>query len=87
VRDLLRALGAQDYFARSHRALAELLLHRGALAEAETALDTAAAEGVRVGAQYYRLAEAYEAAGEKTRAADCYAKARQWSEPFGYPDT
>lgn len=74
VRDLLEALEADHFVARSHALLGRLELERGALAAAERHLDSAAAGGLAT-EDYLRLGKAWEEHEQKAAAVRVYQKA------------
>jgi tetratricopeptide (TPR) repeat protein len=79
VGDLLVALGAEHFQAKSHHILSHLFLDRGALELAEHHLDSAARnpEGIVLLDEFDRLAEAYRARGRYQDAARVEQKARR----------
>jgi tetratricopeptide (TPR) repeat protein len=77
VRDLLLALRAEDFVAKSHNMLGSLHLERGSLELAEKHMDEAVAAGLAVVYGYSDLGKEYEAAGRHDAALRAYLKAAQ----------
>lgn len=77
VQDLLLALRAENFVAKSHNMLGSLYLERGSLEPAEKHMDAAVAAGLSVVYGYSDLGQEYEAAGRHDAAVRAYLKAAQ----------
>jgi tetratricopeptide (TPR) repeat protein len=85
VRDLLRALGAEDFEGKAHHQLSYLLLERGSGQEAEQHLDAAAEMGQRIVYGYQDLGAFYEGEHQHLDAFRAYAKALSHGSPLAQP--
>jgi tetratricopeptide (TPR) repeat protein len=79
VGDLIVALGAEQFPAKSHNALSYLFLKQGALEVAEEHMDGAVAGGLAVVYGYQDLGDEYRARGQHADAARAYLKATKFS--------
>jgi tetratricopeptide (TPR) repeat protein len=85
VRDLLRALGAEDFEGKAHHQLSYLLLENGSGQEAEQHLDAAAELGQQIVFGYQDLGAFYEGRHDHLDAARAYAKALSHGSPLARP--
>lgn len=87
VRDLLKAIGAEDFQAKAHHALGALYLERSNLELAEQHMDQAARSGIHVLYGYRDLGEKYDDQGRHFDAVRAYAKSMKQGPDFAVPAT